>query len=744
MPRKVSTHRFIRLGLLSLAGLYAFAPNLLAADRLSQALTDVQVLYLFEDPLEIDWPTLYYLNEEHGCRVDLLTLSSSHGFYYQSREVPEKGIHLHQYFLDPDDPALLDSVTTVLFRQRRPDLVILGGTDFGPLVDGMAAKLQNLPLDDSSIYSIRKLYRVADRVVSGDAVTINRPELIEKYHDRMALEIPHLYSWMTVDQIGDVRLVQYLTLKSTVPPGEPSPDFLTGVAPLRLPTVLDTLLADGTVKQSFLLRTRSFTLSFEAALKTVGKARVQHVITGYKSLLELDRQIGTEPRLRALPELRQYMDGLISRAQAAALDEIGMDWDGRIILRDSPHGPRLKFRAALGVNGPQTIELSYVRFHPYWDSAAVTLDSVSRKVEPHQSFVREYLVDIERSRLEATMPESLSFSAEIVYGVTPLVVRSAVPIWEQPDLKVEFYPDFFFVPPVAQVEVDRVVKAMNWKAVISKPLYYHGTATLNLETPRGVFAGAYRQSWDLERGRASETVRIPFSVSNLFELGIQRQTISLTVDNRVVATDTGIIRIAACQVDSKVTVGLMPDSTGLLEDILRMTGVAYQPITDRALTAGDLDAYKVILIGSGAVRDYPSFRLIKGRLEEYLRQGGSLVVFGQPTDWPEGALPVALVPSIEQLTGTMLLNRIPQARLTSQPYAISESNLLSWMDMRRRIGAAVVSPAERIYVSPSGATLLSVSRLGDGQLIFCGLPLVDMISHLNIEAIHLLANILNY
>jgi hypothetical protein len=37
-----------------------------------------------------------------------------------------------------------------------------------------------------------------------------------------------------------------------------------------------------------------------------------------------------------------------------------------------------------------------------------------------------------------------------------------------------------------------------------------------------------------------------------------------------------------------------------------------------------------------------------------------------------------------------------------------------------------------------------VTRIGEGQVIYCGLPLVEMISELNIEAIHLLANLLNY
>ncbi len=372
------------------------------------------------------------------------------------------------------------------------------------------------------------------------------------------------------------------------------------------------------------------------------------------------------------------------------------------------------------------------------------LDSSSHRIEPHQSFLREYLVDIDRDRLEASMPESLVFVAEIVYSSVPMKVRSAIPIWEKPDLQVAFHPDFFFVPPVARIEVDRIVSAMNWKAVITKPRYYAGTVTLNLETPRGLFAGAYKQSWVLDRGRTSETVRIPFSISNLFELGIQQQTISLTVEGRVVAVDTGLIRVAACEIGDKVTIGLMPDSTGLLEDILRMAGANYRPLTDRTLQTGDLDAYSVILVGSGAIRDYPSFRSVTGRLEDYMRNGGSVVLLGQPSDWPEGVLPVSFVPSMERVVSAEILNRIPKAKLLTSTYSISDSSLLALLQIRREVAAGIISPAEPVLVTPSGATLLSVTRLDEGQLIYCGLPLVDMISQLNIEAIHLLANILNY
>ena len=728
--------------------LFACGVSQATPDLISQVMNDNRVLYLFEQPEQIDWATLYYLNEETGCRIDLLTATvGSRERRAIEHEIPESGIYLTSYEIPEGDTSAVAWLLQHQFSQRVPDVVIVGSSEFGPLMSEVARQVEAWPNDPHSAFSIRKIYRfaprAADSTTAGEFVTVGQREMFEKYRDRIEFEVPQLFPWLKPSEFSDIRLMRYRRIRPA-DTRQVDPDFLSGLEPLRLLPLIDTLLADGAVKRSLTNRARIFTTFVTQARRTVGLKRVENLVTGYKTLLMLADQAKTEPTLAAVGGFNTYMANLCTRTQQAVLKEIGMDWEGEIILRDSPHGPKLKYRASLSVNGPQYIELSYVRFHPYWDTLPVVLDSVSRKIMPHQAFVREYLVDIDRNHLEANMPESLLFSAEIVYASIPMTVTDAVPIWERPDLGVALHPEFFFIPPVARLEVDRVVRAMNWKAAISKPLYYYGKATIQLNTPRGLFAGAYKQTLDLEKGRAGETVRIPFSVSNLFELGIQPVTVTLSVDDKVVAADTGHVRIAECRVDDKIDVGLLPDTTGLLEDILIMAGVNYRPLTDRTLEAGDLEAYDVILVGSGALRDYPSFRLITGRLEDYLRAGGSLVILGQPTDWPEAALPVSFAPSVEYVRNSEVLDLIPQARITSGPYQLSESVLLSYLNTRRKVTAAVVSPAEYVYVTPSGATLLSVTRLDEGQIIYCGLPLVEMISELNIEAIHLLANILNY
>ena len=742
--RKIST----ALLLAALLVVASLTPNVaLASDPITYTLSDVRVLYLFDNPETIDWPTIYYLNDNHSCRIDLLTVKTSGAFRIVATRVKGREIYLHNAYVTASGSLSADSVFSALFASRRPDIVIFGdivdSAQYGPY----EAYLRQMPADSNRIFNILKIYQQAapdEPVAQAGTVVLNDQEMFERYRDRMELEVPRLFNWFSVEDYQPQRLARYGLIQSVGNVETSQPDFLSGIAGLRLTPTIDRHVMDGQVKDALLSRSRNFVSFFTLAENTSGKRRVDNLVTGYKELVALELQLKTQASLTALADFHPYMQSLWNRAQDAVLGEIGVHWTGKIILRDSPHGPKLKFLASLDVNGPQAVELSYIEFHPYWDSTLVTIDSVSRRVEPHQSFVREYPVAIDRSRLESKLPDSLHFSAELVYSQIQLPVMSSIPVRETPNLSITFQPDFHFVPPVAAINVDKVVSSMTWKAIIRKPISWAGEVTVNLVTPRGVYAGAYKSDWMLESGRTNEMISIPFSVSKLFELGTQPVTITLSVKGDEVASDTAHIRIAACAVADTIKVGFLPDSTGVLEDILRMTNAGFQPLTDRSLVTADLNAFNVIIIGSGAFRDYPSLANAKGRLEDYLRGGGSLVIFGQPSDWPEGALPVSFVPARERVTAADVSNRISNARILSAPYKIDEPELLAYLDRHPEAAPAVISPTERVLVTRSGATLLSVSRLGDGQIIYCGLPVVAMISGLNLEAIHLFANILNY
>ena len=110
------------------------------------------------------------------------------------------------------------------------------------------------------------------------------------------------------------------------------------------------------------------------AKNSTGKRRIENLVAGQKEIVTLGHQMQADRTLAANDDFVHYLQYLVSMAQSALLREINMDWEGKIFWRDSPHGPKLKFRASLAVNGPEEVELSYVHFHPYWDTAIVVLD----------------------------------------------------------------------------------------------------------------------------------------------------------------------------------------------------------------------------------------------------------------------------------------------------------------------------------------------------------------------------------
>ena len=713
----------------------------------SYALNDVEALYIYDDAGSIDWATLYYLNDHAHCRVTLLTIRPGSVFRMAETGFEDRQLVSLTAFGNPDSAGFMEQLSEAMFSDRVPDLVLISELTqtkvYQPLID----HLMNLPVDQQSIFRLANIFRwqsSSDSAQSSRTISVNSAELAERYRDRMRIELPNLVPSANLETYYPPRFSRYEALRTKQPAGSGRLGLLEQIPHLRLISILDGLLGDGPVESAVLRHARNFISFFSMAEGATGSKRVQHLVTGYKSLIDLANQCRSLTTLRNKAGLDEYLDQMLAKARRSVLAEIKVDWSGTIIRRDSPHGPRLKFRAALAVNGPQAVELSYVRFHPYWDSSVVALESISRKVLPHQSFVREYLIETDRSQLESKLPDSLRFTAEIVYSQLSLPVSSAVAVRDIPSLSVRFEPGFHFVPPVARVDIDQVVASMNLKAVITKPYDYAGKVTLNLETPRGLFAGVYRTTWDLSRGRTTETVRIPFSVSKLFEQGIQSQIIKLSSGGIIVDADTGLVRIASCKISDKVNVGLFPDSAGLLEDVLRMIEVTYQPMTERSLVTADLEAYEVLLLGSGFFRKYPSIKMAKDRLEDYLRHGGSLVIFGQPPDWPEGLLPVSFVPTTERTKNDRIRVRLPEGRLVSEGYDINFERLLSYFDRERLVSPVVMAPSERVLVTQSGAGLLSLARVGDGQIIYCGLPLAEMIAELNLESIHLLANLLNY
>ncbi len=730
------------------AFLILFTGSLQAEINISQALCDINVLYVAGDDETIDWASIYHLNSQYGCRVDIVKMKKRMSYDYVKSSIPGHEIYLHKFSLHESKSEMFNKLRDELFKQKRPDIVLFGISENDILFNSLRSYIINLKSSTEFHFNILKIYEQSEEtgqdLETTSQVILNVNELAKSYQSRMRFEIPALgIKYVDYDKLNQ-NLVRYNLIYNQALESGTGSGFLVNIPNNRLENIFDKLVQVGPKKITLKRQTRNFLSFLNSARRSSGKEQIDFILKGYRAVLDLMDAVKRDELFSNKVDLHFYFEELIRKTKKLAQDGVGINWDGKIILRDSPHGTRLKFRASLAANGPKEIELLSIKFYPYWEQTVIVVDSQPKTIEPHQAFVREYLIDIDQEYLGAKLTDSLLFEAEIQYGPIPLTIRNTIPIWERPELGVTFEPDFYFIPSPAELDIDRVISSRTVRAIITKPTDYTDTLNLEFTTPNGLFAGAYNKTIVLNKGTTHETIRISFTISKLFELGIQNLGLSLSKHDNILAIDTGIVRIASCKIKDVIKIGFIPDTTGMLEDILQMTDAGYRPFTDRGLLTADLDAYDVIIVGSGSFRNYPSLKKMKNRYEEFVRNGGSLIVLGQPEDWPEDMLPVILSPSEEFITKEEITNRIDQARLLNQPYKISQLNLFSSFFKKREVATAVVAPAEKVFVTPSGATLLSVSRIGDGQIIYCGLPLLDLIAKLEIDAIHLFANLLNY
>jgi hypothetical protein len=82
--------------------------------------------------------------------------------------------------------------------------------------------------------------------------------------------------------------------------------------------------------------------------------------------------------------------------------------------------------------------------------------------------------------------------------------------------------------------------------------------------------------------------------------------------------------------------------------------------------------------------------------------------------------------------------------LFSTKYKIEQKGLLGGIHTGHVSYPAVVFPCEKIIKSDNNTTVLSVTKLGKGRLIYCGLPLPELIRELDVDAIKLYSNLIHY
>ncbi len=175
-----------------------------------------------------------------------------------------------------------------------------------------------------------------------------------------------------------------------------------------------------------------------------------------------------------------------------------------------------------------------------------------------------------------------------------------------------------------------------------------------------------------------------------------------------------------------VNVGYVMGSGDQVPDALRRMGLRVDLLDDDALAAGDLSAYDTIVVGVRASEARPAFVAANGRLLDYVRGGGTLVVQYQQTDYSARNLPpfpgqIGVRVTDETAPVTVLE---PSHPVFTTPNRIDAADFANWVQERNLYAFSTFDPqftplletADPGEPPQRGGELYA--RIGKGQYVY--------------------------
>jgi hypothetical protein len=123
------------------------------------ALCDVRVAFFAHSPAEIDWPTLYYLNDNFGCRIDVILVKQRAKFQIEERSLPDKQLFLHNVYISPKSAIAADDAVRKLFAQRKPDLLLFDMSFDGQAINLWLKPIRELNVSSLSLFDVSRVFR---------------------------------------------------------------------------------------------------------------------------------------------------------------------------------------------------------------------------------------------------------------------------------------------------------------------------------------------------------------------------------------------------------------------------------------------------------------------------------------------------------------------------------------------------------------------------------------------------------
>ncbi len=718
-------------------------PALLSADTaaIRRLLSDINVAYVYEKESSLDWPFLFYLENELGAKISLITLESGLSFSGDSVKSVDNALIYYNFLVTDTSAAGFGYVISAVYGEVVPDIIIFSGKFKRGILNRFESYLLALPFDSSSVYNPVKFYNRTESPDSG-TVNLNRQLYLHGYYEAIGKFAGSVMNHP--DIVGDdATYSTYRLIKSNLPPAETA-SLLEGIISPKLRPLSRKFVTNLYDYSTIETNIESYLTYLKQALAENERHRTDNLLTALGLLKKIERTYLSEKGASSGTIFGRYLGTAVSELTAAAFDDAGISCEGETSIFESSEGVKVKFLSRVYNDGPFAISFGPLKFKPYWADTATTLDTAVSEIPPYNIFAREYLVPVEKFQLESLRPESLLFMGQVQLKNNPIEFKYGLKTLVKLPLKIMFAPRFYVMKPFPKLQVDKLVQPFQLGLLLQKPASYTGELALKIEASPGMTVGAYAKKLTLTDGEDMLYFDIPMAVGG--SLGPAKKQIAASIwrGDKFLTSDTAHFRLADYSIKENLKVALLPDDSGVLEDIFRMTSVNYRTISDHFLLNGDLDFFDVMVLGAGCIKNFPSLSKANEQLKKFVEYGGTILVFCQPSGNFDEILPVTISSGRAFLDGGDIETVKMKHPILNRPYEISIQNFLKGIKAAYPSYPAEFPGSDKIMAAKEKGAVLAEKKSGHGKIIYCGLPIVEMFSDLDIEAIKFFSNLLNY
>lgn len=716
-------------------------------EKIRATQSDLRVLCPAVRSEDIQWGPLLYLNQAYGAEIYILLVQPSPFFGCQTISTSDEQFHLARVGKGAEmaDEAFADSILARFFPSHGyPDIVISQAQTpaDSSLIFSLVNRIRAVSRADSSALApLEKIYMRTE--ASAQTLIFNDFELFGKYAAKAA-DIDTIFAPNGPLRYKPERYRRYQLVSDDSAAAKPPGDFAAGLDVFRLADLIARRFIEGPEKnniQSRLTKYRSFIRAAQA--RNIGRLEQARLLASayneINKLIETFQSGGGQMLASGALERTRTIQ---KRTFIALTEALGIKFRGDLVVRDTPVGKATKLMVDLVVTGPLPVELAYLKVLPV-GGMPIAVDSISKKILPHERFYREYLVDTTGQTVKLGGKDSMQYAIEAVVEDIPIDLFVPYMEYSGGRISVNFLPGYAILKPFGEGPNTAIAQTFDWQLLITKPYDEALQGRLEIIVPDGIVVGTYDKSIDIPAGIAQKYMDIHLAAG--FSIGDEIREIgaALYVNREKVASTTAAARVIRCDVPESRRIAYLPDPDGRLEDFLRMLHTSFQPFTGQSLIRAPLEAYNMIIIGTNVPEYGTTLRGVSDRLREYVRQGGNILIFGQPIAWPHDLFPFSIYPAKSPVfVAPQVVDK--GNPLLSSPYKVNADQLVEQIKDELSLYPAIIEGGDEIISAGEPGSYLKVSRLGDGSVIYCGLPLLEMAARLNTDAIHLLANLLNF